>query len=121
VRIVAKYVADEDHYCPLTSPLAGRSAGSSNGPELANRPYATIGKSPARANRHLFRGRFHYPAVGSHGLSGIAGQLEGELLRMECSRLRLGCRYDAKHSMAPAKRGTGWRATEGYRSVGGNK
>jgi len=64
-------------------------------------------KKPGRAASTSILRATLYPPLGSNRLSGFAGQLDPELLRLECGRFRLGRRYDSKHPLAPQQWGTG--------------
>ena len=79
---------------------SGGPAGAANGQEFADRARAASGQSQTGPHRRLFRRRFHHAAVGRDGLSGVAGELEEELLRMECGGFRMGRRPRREHPLA---------------------
>ena len=69
-------------------------------------------------HRRLLRRRLHHAALGRDRLSGPAGQLEPELLRLECGRFRMGRGQNAEHPLAPRQWRTGRSESEGDRAAG---
>ena len=72
-------------------------------------------------DRRLLRRRLDHAAVGRDRLSGTAGQLEAEFLRLERGGLRLGRGPDPEHSLAAGERRAGRRESEGDRAAGGDE
>src|SRR5437588_6627358 len=100
---------------------AGGPAGAPSRRKLADGARTASGEDEAGAHRYLLRRRFHRAAVGRHRLSATAGELEGELLRMERRGFRLGRGPRGEYPVAVGKWGARWRQSEGDRAAGGHE